>query len=383
MKADGLLQLVGSLYGGLIKEDALLMDVLTSISRLFAADSCYLVIYDDLQSTPAMRYAHAPIDDDRLVRAYDEYYGRLNPFRHFISQPEHLGQSFASCRIISPEDLDKSEFYNDFCRKVGWRYCLAAAFHNRENRLGYIILNRSAGTGPFEPSAEAALDQLLPHLANAYAMRAAFSAAFSSVERTLFYNEQKHAGVIYFDANARPAMINDCSRQIFAAADGLSYRKGEVIGGGWEETRRIRTLIEMAASSARRPDAAPVMQKISIKRPSGRRPYTIEVIPIMAREKFVEGNDVVAALRIIDPEISAEQKLAQSFDKYHLTPAEAKLVRYLIAGLRPKEVAIRTGLSLNTIHVQQRSIYRKLGISRHFELMKIFVPNWDYTTGVI
>lgn len=379
MRADSLLQLVGPLYRGFVQEDGMLIDVLASVSGMFAADSCHLVVHDEAQDVPLVRYAHRPIDNHGLMRAYDEHYGKLNPFRRFIARPEHLGASYSSCAVIAPEEYERSEFYNDFCKKLQWRYCLAAAFLNRDNRLGYIIFDRAAGAGPFDLHAEAALDQLLPHLANAYAMRTSFSDAFSSVERTLFHGEQKQAGMIFLDGKGRAVMMNDCMRQIFAAMDGLSYVKGEIAGGGWEQTRQIRTLIETAVSCAKNPDTVPVAKRIVVKRPSGRNPYLFEIVPIMAREQFVEGNDVVVALRIVDPELSADQQLLQGFDRYRLTPAEVRLVRYLISGLRPKEVAIRTGLSLNTIHVQQRSVYRKLGVSRHFEMMKIFAPNWGYS----
>lgn len=374
---DKLFRLVDRLYVGLLKDDAMILDALTSASRIFGADSCYLVAHDWQRNIPLLRYAHAPIDDYKLIHAYDEYYGRLNPFRNFIDQPENVGHSLLCQDIVDQDELLRSEFYNDFLKPVGWRYCMPSSFWKSGSVLGYIMMNRGPETLPFDPAVAAVMQRLLPHLASAYGMRDSFSDLYDSTERVLLRNEQQNAGLVFIGRDGRLGLMNDRARQVFAAMDGLSYKGGTLLAGGWDETRRIENLLTQAARRSDNPAELPVAKKLSVKRPSGRKPYILEIVPVFGREQFVARNDVVAALRIVDGEMSDGVHLAERFAEFRLTPAEIRLARYLMAGLRPKEIATRTGLSLNTIRVQQRNLYRKLGVSRHFELMQRLSPRWN------
>lgn len=268
-----------------------------------------------------------------------------------------------------PED-----FRDTFMPQIGWGSVLAGSFCAEPDCVGYLLLSRRSGANPLVPAAATALDPLLPQIAAACSLRQSFSRAIASMERVLFQGSHANTGMAYFNMAGEPVLINDPLRHIFAAADGLGFDGNRIVGGGWHETARIRALIEDTLRQPSEPEDLPVGNSIDIARPSGSRPYLVDALRVRGRERFIEDNSIVSVLRVIDPEAAVDP--AADFARYRLTPAEIRVARSLMAGLRPKEIATQTGLSLNTIRVQQRSLYRKLGVSRHFELMRLLVPGW-------
>ena len=56
---------------------------------------------------------------------------------------------------------------------------------------------------------------------------------------------------------------------------------------------------------------------------------------------------------------------------YRLTRAEMRLASALVEGSQLKDIALRFDVSVNTLKVQRRSLYRKIGATRHFDLMRL------------
>lgn len=68
-------------------------------------------------------------------------------------------------------------------------------------------------------------------------------------------------------------------------------------------------------------------------------------------------------------------RLADGIALRGLTGREAEIVSALRCGLQNKEIAARLGISPGTVKVHLHSIYRKLGIERRSELMKLADPD--------
>lgn len=376
-EVDSLFGLVDRLYRGLIRDDAILMDVLASLARIFQADHCVLVIQRHGQESPLLRYVYPPQPDGGLLRNHDQYYRRRNPLLRLLARPSRAGRSVIWQGRGRSDACWPADFYNAFMPQLGWGSVLAGSFHAEADRIGYLLLGRRDGVEPLAPAAAAALDRLLPQIAAASSLRDSFSHAIASMERALFQGSQPDIGMAYFNAAGEPVLINDPLRHIFAAADGLGLAGNQIVGGGWHETLRIRALVEDTLRQSSESEDLPKGNGMDVARPSGRKPYRVDALRVRGRERFIEDNDIVVVLRVVDPETVADP--TADFARYRLTPAEIRVARSLMAGLRPKEIATQTGLSLNTIRVQQRSLYRKLGVSRHFELMRLLVPGWAGT----
>jgi DNA-binding CsgD family transcriptional regulator len=80
------------------------------------------------------------------------------------------------------------------------------------------------------------------------------------------------------------------------------------------------------------------------------------------------GRYVLVSARIA-PESRLELLMDRLVQRYGLSDAEHRELRYLAHGLAIKESARETGLSPDTIRVRRRRVYKKMGLSCHEELL--------------
>ncbi len=355
---------------GFLRDDARLQGALASLSRHLQAETGELTIREAASGLPLLRHIHGVPDEYRLLSSYDSVHCARDPFLAPLRLPDNAGKLF--WHDLSEQDGgEAAEFYDQY-RKAGWRYMLSAAFSVRDGRLGYVRFLRAAGSGPFEAGRAELLQRILPHLETACRMREAFSQVYASLEPHLLQGNDQEVGVVHLDTAGRIVLVNDNARRIFASMDGLYQKDGIVTAGGWGDTEAIAKMIAAVIAGARGSQGLPARNEMMILRPSGRASYVIQAVPVIMRNRFTDENAIVAALRIIDQE---EQDLHSTIQAYRLTAAESRLANYLIAGLPPKEVARQTGLSIHTIRTQQRGLYRKLGVSRHFDLLMRLAPH--------
>ncbi len=67
--------------------------------------------------------------------------------------------------------------------------------------------------------------------------------------------------------------------------------------------------------------------------------------------------------------------LNEYFAKWHLTLAERDVAIFMIKGMRTKDIARLRGTSDGTIKAQTNAIYRKAGVTRHTELLSLFIDD--------
>jgi len=68
-------------------------------------------------------------------------------------------------------------------------------------------------------------------------------------------------------------------------------------------------------------------------------------------------------------------QLAERFDLWGLTPAEADVAIFAIKGLRTAEIADLRQTSEGTVKAQSNAIYRKAGVSGRTQLLSVFIED--------
>ena len=76
---------------------------------------------------------------------------------------------------------------------------------------------------------------------------------------------------------------------------------------------------------------------------------------------------------IIDALLENDIAVKQTKVSADLTEREAEIIRLLVGGNRPKEVAEMLHISLYTVNTHKKNIYRKLGVNHSYELAKYAV----------
>jgi DNA-binding CsgD family transcriptional regulator len=175
--------------------------------------------------------------------------------------------------------------------------------------------------------------------------------------------DQLCAGVIVTDNTGLIIETNRAAETIVELRDGLFIREGRLSARRVFETARVAKLI---AGATEEPSGASGGRMV-IGRCDGLPPYVLAVMPLQAAP--IEGRRL-AMIIIVDPEryVPSESDLA---DLFGLSPAEARVAAALMTGQSLANVAAASGVQITTVRTQLRSILRKVGVKRQFDLVRI------------
>ncbi len=109
------------------------------------------------------------------------------------------------------------------------------------------------------------------------------------------------------------------------------------------------------------------MPALMLRRIGANRPVVLRVVPLR-RSNRAEWSGRIALLVEVPPPLHGLEAWAAAF---RLSPAETRLWAALIAGRRVIDVAEESGVSVNTVRVQLRSLFAKTGMHRQADLLRL------------
>jgi DNA-binding CsgD family transcriptional regulator len=103
---------------------------------------------------------------------------------------------------------------------------------------------------------------------------------------------------------------------------------------------------------------------------SAKRPYSLTAIPLQEGHPFRPLADARVMLLIHDPEHAGPLDSLKTYAaRYHLTPAEARVLTLLLSDLGPQQIADHLGVSIRTVRSQLSSLYTKTGTKNQRDLI--------------
>jgi DNA-binding CsgD family transcriptional regulator/PAS domain-containing protein len=328
-------------------------------------------IFEDFGSHRASVHATTGIDPE-MVRQYEEYYARKNAW--FAAAGFRLPTGVVQSEELLPnEDLRKTEYYNDFLRKIDSHHGLAATLLHDEKFLSHLSLLRPRRAGPFDREVRPLLLLLLPHLKRALQLHRQIAGLRSDREAAIEVLDRVPAGVILFDRDGRPVLVNRTGREILDSNDGLILQPGGLAAAAAAESavldRLLRDAIEIAAGRSMLSDSGGTL---AVSRPSSRRPFLVFVTPLRPGRAKAPDPRPAAALFITDPErkVHANGTLRRL---YRFTPTEAEIADKLIQGESLEQAADELEITLNTARTHLKHLFTKTETNRHRELVRVLL----------
>jgi DNA-binding CsgD family transcriptional regulator len=175
--------------------------------------------------------------------------------------------------------------------------------------------------------------------------------------------DQLCAGVIVTDNTGLIIEMNRAANAIVGLGDGLFIREGRLRARRVFETARVAKLIAGATEEQTRMAGG----RMVIGRGDGLPPYVLAVMPLHAAPV---DDRRLAMIIIVDPAryTPSERDLT---DLFGLSPAEARVAAALMTGKSLANIATTSGVQITTVRTQLRSILRKVGVKRQFDLVRI------------
>jgi DNA-binding CsgD family transcriptional regulator len=302
------------------------------------------------------------------LAAYAEYYYSINPLNAALSRIP-VGAAAPDHHLVAPNDLARTEFYNDFARfsELGGSITLVLSRDDRHEACLGIV--RGLGSDPFTEEQVSFVQRLAPHFRRAIGLNrrlvglqdehASLETALGSLETAVFVLDR--TGVICFR--------NAAGEKLLKKRDGLKASQGRLYTDDSSTQNLLAGLTRAAlAEKGARGGSLPVPRRCST------RPLLVKIMPIARRSEFwLNSAQPCAILFISDPDTLACAVVDEVMGAYGLTPSERKLLSELIAGRSLREAADILEITRATSRNRLARIMAKTDTHRQSELIQLIL----------
>jgi len=297
----------------------------------------------------------ANIADRYLHEGWYKHDARSLGIPYMLSRGISVDQDF-----ITPEEMRKSDMYNDLLARDGLYWFAGVLFH-ADKETWCVTIHRTAEQGPFTPAEQI---QLL-------ALRAPLTMAATVAQK--FAMARAAGGLDAFDMMDTAAMLVDQQGQVLRTnriaderlGDGLQITSRRVMADDPQTSRALAYLID---SAARDPgEGGVVMPPVAVARP-GRPPLVVYALPlagVMTRDRFGPARAIVVVRDLDNRNLQPTAHLSALFG---LTASEAKLAAQLAAGESLATLADQSGIAKETARSRLKAVFAKTGVNRQAEL---------------
>ena len=276
--------------------------------------------------------------------------------------------------LYTEREKKTSPAYNEALDRTGDRNGLAVRLDGPYGTSISWVFANPGQPGGWESHHMEMIQQLVPHLrkfvhirqviANAQALRSTVSGLLDNAR----------IGVIHLDQRGRILEANDRALEILRRGDALSDRNGYL--GAWlpVDNTKLQKLLADALPNLGGRTAAGSM----IIRRSGDPQKLVVCINPLERRPLDFGAPRVAALVVLTeagdrPRLNAKL-VAEALG---LTAAESQVAVLLSEGMTARDIAMTTNRQASTIYTLIKRAYRRLGISRQAELVRLILSLAD------
>jgi DNA-binding CsgD family transcriptional regulator/PAS domain-containing protein len=298
--------------------------------------------------------------DGKVIAAYDEYYSILDPWLLGMREgglSNWIGSGSALC---PPSKLNETEFYRDF-----WRHAAPPSYQGGIMLPGLVFtLHRDQTRGDFTEDVHL-LHELSPHLRRALGIHSKVTDLRHSLAQLGGVIDALDVGLIGLTASRTLSFANPAAEKLLRVGDVLALRDGRLITRDSAATAALDNLIEIALN---RKLSAPPGGAITVTGASGSLHLT--VIPTPGPAGVVPGGSKLL-ITITDPAAAPKTREHLLAALFRLTPAETRVTMLLLSGLEPSQIADQTRTTAGTVRFQLKAIFRKTGVRRQSELMRL------------
>ena len=376
----GLLDLIGDIYqAGL--EPQRWPEVLKRISAAFEADLACIYTPTVVRPEQAIYVAYNISVSSQT--AFSAYYHLLDAWTQgALEQGLYIQGTIAfGEQLISPRDLHRTEFFQDFLKPNGMEWMISTALfdgHTEPNTPAtHMTFTRHPDHAAFEQDKARLIKAIAPHVRRALLTHWRLTearlrqAAHESALDRLGY------GLILLGEYGQVLYLNGLAESMVGAADGLTIQANRLHAAHSHDNDALARMIREACLGV---GGSLCLERAGGKGDAcghgGKPPYQLSAMPLR------EGQDLSAMgphttlsppwalLLVHDPESSRPSDALHLFATRHrVTPAELRVLALLLQELAPKQIAAQIGVSIRTVRSQLSSLYLKTGTGHQRELI--------------
>ena len=218
------------------------------------------------------------------------------------------------------------------------------------------------------------ITRLLPHIRQFVRVRQAIVRAEARAKTVTPLFDNPRIGIIHLDRRGQIVAANDHARDILRRGDGLSDRKGLLMGHTGEDQRRLERLLAAALPAS---GDVPVSGSMRLRRSWALLPWVVHVKPVSVPQPDYGARPVAALVLIVEPRYHHRIDPELVAETLGLTPGESQVAVWLAEGKSVEEMAASTGHTKKAIYWHLQQIYQKHHISRQVDLVRLVLSIAD------
>ena len=321
---------------------------------------------DDIQVHLAGHYYRGERRED-LEREYLESY---HPRDERVPRLRQLPDSRVVhvTELYTAQELKTSPTYNEFLPRSSGQNSLNVRLGvSSGSHLTWVSRDPIAPGGWGSAEIEL-IERLLPHIRQFVRVRQVMAGAEALASSVAILLDNTQVGVIQLDRRGRIIEANDRARNLLRQGHGLSDHSGFL--GAWLPDDNCR--LERLLADALPPFGGQAMGgSVTVTHTPGRPRLVLHVTPVRAPQFDFGVRRVAALVLVVDPSTQPTIDAGLVAEALGLTPAESEVAAWLGEGRTVGAIAADAGRQENTVYRHLKQIYRKLGISRQADLVRL------------
>lgn len=332
MERDGgIWAVLGGLYRGAV-DPADWSHALDGLTRLFKGELSVVEIRQRRRPDVMIESSSVTLPEP-VQHQYNVYYGRICPRAALLRDP--------APRLIMHDDmvgdeaeLDRDEYHADFLTPQGLRYFVACRLSGLADTDIVLSVQRARAAGRASAEEIARFEQLVPHLADAYALRLAFGAAQAWARLFDAALDRIGAAAILVGGDGRVRYVSRAAERMIGKAEGIALGPAGLAIEAPAARRAFERLLGRVLAGSGAPGGTLAVASLRLR-----------VVPLDPDANGVAGSAAAILLEHEPHGAGAEDALT----RHGLTPRERDIALLLADGWSPREIAETRGLGLSTV----------------------------------
>ncbi|MXY56806.1 MAG: hypothetical protein F4029_16900 [Gammaproteobacteria bacterium] len=299
-----------------------------------------------------------------LKRDYAENYAAIDERAAAILR-EPFGKLVHTTSLLSDEVRRQSVTYNEYLLPNAGENCLNVRMPATHDLQVAWSLVGPGGGHPSDWSTDQidAIRQLLPHVRQFVRVRHALAEARADGMKTTALLDTRRIEMLLLDRHGWVVEANDRARTLLARGEGLSVRRGRLVGAPPADADGVAVLLDSACRE-RRSGSMPIIRH-------RHTPLVLYATPAAPTELPPPADRAVARILLAEPFAAPAVNPQRVAAALGLTPAQARVAAALAAGGSVASIAAATHRTPAAVRWHIREALTRLGLSRQLDLVRV------------
>lgn len=360
---------VASLIGGIY--DAALdptgwRKVLKQVSAFVGGPSASLFCEDSLTKKGNAYFCWG--GHPQFAQLYWEKYIRLNPFStESVLFP--VDEVYSTIDMMPYEQYGRTQFFAEWVQPQGWGDLLSANLEKSATARAVLTVPVRAADGPADDERRQRMKVLVPHVRRSLMIGKVID--LSKIEAAALADTLDGLSTAIFLVDAGGQIVHSNASGRVMLTEGAALRAGAKLVATDPEAQAA---LHDAFAAAQGGDIALGVKGIAVPL-TGRdgNTYVMHVLPLTSGARRHAGTSyaAVAAVFIRKSALDSAQPFETLAKRFHLTPAELRVLGSIVEVGGVPEVAPLLGISEATVKTHLRRVFDKTGTGRQADLVKL------------